>query len=196
MPVSCLLFLLTSCGASPESATPGEPRGCPAGDITVQVNQEAAELAACTSINADLTVGPSFALRDLTGLARLRRVTGAIDLSDNIELAGFYMPRLVAVGGDLVVENNRQVATVSLHRLVEVGGDLIVRDNRGLLRLDLGALRRVGGRLEISGHPALEAVVLDRLERAGELVLEENPAWPAGEAAAIARRLEREPRTR
>jgi hypothetical protein len=47
----------------------------------------------------------------------------------------------------------------------------------------------VGGRLEIGGHPQLDTVVLDRLERAGELAVEDNPAWPADEVDLIRRKL-------
>lgn len=196
LPVACCLlpvpgFLLiaaVACGAA-ESTTAHAPRRCPAGDVTIQVDDEAAALTTCTAIAGDLAVGPSFALRSLGGLARIARVAGELDVANNLELTGVYLPALTAIDGDLVVENNRQVATVSLHRLVEVKGDLTVRDNRELLRLDLGALRRVGGRLEVSGHPQLDAVVLDRLERAGELVLEDNPAWPAEDVERVTRRL-------
>jgi len=181
-------LLLAACGGT-EAPQPSISRPCPAGGATVQVDDESAALKACTSVGGDLAVGPSFALRSLSGLARIERVAGELDVSGNLELTGVYLPALTAIDGDLVVENNRQVATVSLHRLVEVKGDLTVRDNRELLRLDLGALRRVGGRLEVSGHPQLDAVVLDRLERAGELVLEDNPAWPAQDVERLTRRL-------
>ncbi len=180
--------LLLACGAA-ESPTATAPRRCPEGDATVQIDEEAAALAPCTAIAGDLAVGPSFALRSLAPLARIERMAGGLDVSDNVELTGLYLPALTEVDGDLVIENNRQVATVSLHRLVEVKGDLTVRDNRELLRLDLGALRRVGGRLEIGGHPQLDTVVLDRLERAGELAVEDNPAWPADEVDRVRRRL-------
>jgi hypothetical protein len=180
--------LLLACGGA-EAPPRSVSRPCPAGAATVQIDAEATALAPCTTIAGDLAVGPSFALRSLAPLARIERVAGGLDVSDNLELTGVYLPALTEVDGDLVIENNRQVATVSLHRLVEVKGDLTVRDNHELLRLDLGALRRVGGRLEISGHPQLDTVVLDRLERAGELALEDNPAWPADEVGRVTRRL-------
>ena len=186
-PVACFLVIAAAaCGAA-ESAP--APRKCPADDVAVQVDDEAAALAPCKSIAGDLAIGPSFALRSLAPLARIERVAGGLDVSDNLELTGVYLPALTAVGGDLVIESNRQVGTVSLHRLVEVGGNLTVRDNRELLRLDLGALRRVGGRVEIGGHPQLDTVVLDRLERAAGLALEDNPAWPADEVKRVTRRL-------
>jgi hypothetical protein len=191
LPACCLFALVAAaCGAAPPPSQPA-PAACPSGDVAVQVDAEAAVLAACTSVSGRLTVGPSFALRSLAGLDRVVRVTGELDISDNAGLTGVYLPALVVVEGDLVIEDNRQVATVSLHRLVEVRGDLTVRDNPDLVRLDLGALRRVGGRLEVSGHPALDTVVLDRLERAGQLVLEDNPAWPAEDAERVRRQLER-----
>ena len=178
--------LLAACGAAQRA----EGGRCPARDVVVQVDAEAAALGACREMGR-LAIGPSFALRSLAGLERLERA-GAIDVSDNVDLGGLFLPALVAVDRDLVIDDNRQVATVSLHNLVEVGRDLVVRDNRALLRLDLGALRRVGGRLEISGHAALDTVVLDRLESAGELVLDDNPAWPAAEVDAVKRKA-REP---
>jgi hypothetical protein len=181
-------ILVSACGGAPQPEQPAA-LACPRGDVAVQVDAEAAALAPCTTIAGDLAVGPSFALRSLAPLARIERVAGGLDVSDNLEPTGVYLPALTEVDGDLVIENNRQVATVSLHRLVEVKGDLTVRDNHELLRLDLGALRQVGGRLEISGHPQLDTVVLDRLERAGELALEDNPAWPAAEVARVTRRL-------
>jgi len=184
----CSAILASACGGAqqPEQLA---ARACPAGDVAVQVDAEAAALAPCTAFAGDLAVGPSFALRSLAPLARIERVAGGLDVSDNVELTGLYLPALTEVDGDLVIENNRQVATVSLHRLVEVKGDLTVRDNRELLRLDLGALRRVGGRLEIGGHPQLDTGVIDRLERAGELAVEDNPAWPADQVDQVRRRL-------
>lgn len=181
-------LLSAACGGAetPQRTVPG---ACPAGDVAVQVDEEAAALAACTRVGGDLAVGPSFALRSLGGLARIELVAGELDVSNNLELTGVYLPALTAIDGDLVVENNGQVATVSLHRLIEVKGDLTVRDNGELSRLDLGALRRVGGRLEVSGHPQLDAVVLDRLERAGDLVVEDNPGWPAQDVERVRRRL-------
>jgi hypothetical protein len=188
-PASCFLVIAAAaCGAAESPATKLERR-CLAGDATVQIDDEAAALAPCRAIAGGLSVGPSFALRSLAPLAGIERVAGELDVSDNVELTGIYLPALTRVEGDLIIENNRQVATVSLHRLVEVKGDLTVRDNRELLRLDLGALRRVGGRLEVSGHPQLDTVVLDRLERAGELAVEDNPAWPADEVDRVRRRL-------
>jgi hypothetical protein len=188
LPVACCLFAATACGAkqTPERTV---QRDCPAGDLRIQVAADAASLTHCPTV-AKLTVGPSFTLRSLTPLARIEKTRG-LDVSNNLALAGVFLPALVAVDGDLVIDNNTQVATVSLHRLVEVTGDLTVRDNRELVRLDLGALREVGGRLEISGHPALETVVLDRLERAADVVLDGNPAWPPDDAAALARKLGR-----
>jgi len=187
--VACCVLLSAACGAAQQSADTRAPRVCPTGDAVVQVDQEASALADCTRMTGDLAVGPSFALRSLGPLARVERVAGRIDISGNLELGGVFLPALAAVDGDLLIESNRQVTTVSLHRLVEVKGDLVVRDNRELLRLDLSALRRVGGRLEVSGHAALETAALDHLERAGELVLEDNPAWPAEEVDAIERRV-------
>jgi hypothetical protein len=187
LPVSCLLFSCTASGAPPKSEKPVP--ACPTGDVHVQVDDDAAALARCSTLGA-LAVGPSFTLRALTPLAGIERVA-RLDVENNLALAGVFLPALVAVDGDLVIDNNTQVATVSLHRLVEVTGDLTVRDNRELVRLDLGALREVGGRLEISGHPALETVVLDRLERAADVVLDGNPAWPPDDAAALARKLGR-----
>ena len=159
----------------------------------MQVDAEAAALSACREVGR-LDVGPSFALHSLAGLERLERVAGGIDVSGNAELSGLFLPALVAVGGDLVIADNRQVVTVSLHHLIEVGGHVIVRGNRALVRLDLGALRRIGGRLEVSGQPELETVVLDHLESADELVLEDNPAWPAEEVDLVTRKLERRAR--
>jgi hypothetical protein len=159
--------------------------------VVVQVEAEAAALAACRAVRGDVDVGPSFALRSLGDLGGLVRVAGDLEVSDNVDLGGLFLPGLVAVGGDLVIENNRQVSTVSLHRLARVGGDLIVRDNHGLVRLDLGALREVSGRLLISGHRQLDTVVLDRIERAGEIVLEDNPAWHPDEVQSLRRALDR-----
>jgi hypothetical protein len=187
LPVSCLLFSCTASGGTPTSEKPAS--ACPTGDVRVQVGDDTAALARCSTLGA-LAVGPSFTLRALTPLAAIEK-TRSLDVSNNLALTGLFLPALVAVQGDLVIDNNAQVATVSLHRLVEVKGDLTVRDNRELVRLDLGNLRRVGGRLEISGHPALETVVLDRLERAADVVLDANPAWPPDDAAALARKLGR-----
>lgn len=167
---------------------------CPPGDVVVQVDREAAALGACSDVSGDVDVGPSFALRTLGELGRLVRVSGDLDVSDNAELGGVFLPGLVAVGGDLVIENNRQVSTVSLHHLARVGGDLIVRDNVALLRLDLGALREVGGQLVIAGHPAMDTVVLDRLVAAGQIILEENPAWAADEVKSLLDRSSPRPR--
>jgi hypothetical protein len=176
------LSLLVGCGA-PQA---GGPRTCPPGDVAVQVEADAAGLAGCTEVSGALTIGPSFTLDGVSGLDRIARAT-SVDVSDNLELRGLFLPGLVAVGGDLVIENNRQLETASLHHLAEVSGDLVVRDNRALLRLDLGALRRVGGRVVVAGHPLLDSVVLDRLERAGELVIEDDPAWPADEIDRLRR---------
>jgi len=188
----CLLAGAVACGAG--ATTREAARACPAGDVTVQIDAEADALAGCSAVSGDLAVGPSFALHSLIGLARLERVAGRLDISDNLELTGVYLPALLAVDGDLVIDDNRQVRAVSLHHLVEVGGDLVVRDGRELVRLDLGALRRVGGRLEVSGHPALDTVVLDRLERAGQLVVEDDPAWPAEDVERVRRRASASPR--
>jgi hypothetical protein len=185
---TALSLVLAACGAAPPRQAAVR---CPAGDVVVQVDAEAEGLAGCVEVRGSLGVGPSFSLGSLAGLARIARVAGRLDLSDNIELGGVFLPALVAVEGDVVIENNQQIATASLHRLVRVGGDLVVRDNRGLLRLDLGALRGVGGRIEISGHPELDMVALDRLESAGEFVVEDNPSWPADEVDRLRRALER-----
>jgi hypothetical protein len=179
------MVLLAACGAA---RTADRSNECPPGDVVVQVDGEAAALDGCRGVKGRIEVGPSFALRSLAGLARIERAR-AIDVSDNVELTGLFLPALVAVEGDLVIDNNRQVATVSLHHLVEVKGDLVVADNRALVRLDLGALRRVGGRIAIRGHPQLDTVVLDRLESAGELLLEDNPAWPEDEVESVRRRV-------
>jgi hypothetical protein len=185
----------SGCGAA-HPAGDAPPRACPAGDVTVQVDGEAAALAGCDEVRGDLAVGPSFALRTLVDLARLERVRGRLDVSDNVLVSGLFLPGLVAVGGDLVIEDNRELTTASLHRLVEVSGDLIVRGNRALERLDLGALRRVGGRLEIAWHPLLDTVVLDRLERARELRVDGVPSWSAEEVERVRRALERHRRAR
>ena len=182
------LALLAACAANPPPADLQRPR-CPDGDVAIQVDADADSLAGCADLYGPLNVGPSFALRSLRGLARLRRVGGGFDVSDNADLSGLFMPALLSIGGDLVIENNRQIATASLHRVAEVTGDLIVRDNRALWRLDLGSLRRVGGRLVIAGHPELEMVALDRLQHAGGLVIEDNPAWPADDIDRLRRRV-------
>ncbi|HTE52215.1 MAG TPA: hypothetical protein VK698_15280 [Kofleriaceae bacterium] len=180
-----------SAGESSAGSGSSDParRACPAGDALVQVDAEAAALSGCAAVNGDLVVGPSFTLDSAAGLADIARVTGTVDVSDNIELGGVFLPGLVSVGGDVVIENNRQLETASLHHLVEVGGDLTVRDNLSLLRLDLGALRRVGGAIRITGHPVLEAVALDALTRAGRIVVEDDAAWPAEEVDALERRV-------
>jgi hypothetical protein len=177
------LCVLVACGA-PQA---GGPPACPPG-ATVNVDADAAALSSCTEL-AELAIGPSFTLRTLGGLAGIARVSRGLDVSDNIELGGLFLPGLRSVGGDVIIENNRQIETASLHHLAEVSGDLVVRGNRALLRLDLGALRRVSGRLVIADQPLLEAVALDRLESAGELVIEECPAWPAEEIDRLRRAL-------
>jgi hypothetical protein len=175
--------VLVGCGA-PQA---GGPPACPPA-AEVQVDADAAGLVGCTELG-ELTIGPSFTLRTLGGLAGIGRVSRGLDVSGNVQLGGLFLPGLRWVGGDVVIENNRQIETASLHHLAEVSGDLVVRGNRALLRLDLGALRRVGGRLIIADHPLLEAVALDRLESAGELVIEECPAWPAEEIDRLRRAL-------
>lgn len=184
--------LLFACGSS-ERARPVLPAtpACPAGDVVVRVDEEAAALARCRTIAGDLVIGPSFALGSLGGLARIEQVTGALDISSNAALAGVFLPGLRRVGGGVTVESNLSAETVSLHHLVEVGGDLVVRGNRGLARLDLGALARVGGRVEIADHPVLESVSLDALAGAGDLAIDGNPAWSAAEIAALRTRLRR-----
>ena len=152
----------SGCGGAPPPESPAAPP-CPTGDAVVQVEAEAAALAPCAEVRGDLTVGPSFTLASATGLGDVRRVRGALDVSDNLALGGLYLGGLVSVDGDLILENNRALATASLHRLVSVGGNLVVRGNRALERLNLAALRRVGGRVQISGHPVLEVVELGAL---------------------------------
>ena len=186
---AAIALCLGACGGAPPPGDESAPRACPAGDAIVQVEAEAAALAGCAALRRDLTVGPSFTLASATGLGEVRRVGGTLDVSDNLSLGGLYLGRLVSVDGDVVIENNRALATASLHRLTEVRGDLIVRGNRALERLDLAALHRVGGRLHIAGQPALEAVELGALQSAGSIEIEDVPAWPAEEIAALKRRV-------
>lgn len=185
------LAVLAACGASekPERA-PAAPT-CPAGDVVVRVDEEAAALAGCTAITGDLVVGPSFALGSLAPLARIERIAGSLEISSNAALAGVFLPGLRRVGGSVTVESNLSVETVSLHHLVDVGGDLTVRGNRGLMRLDLGALKEVHGRLEVSDHPALDSVSFDALAITGELAIDGNPAWSEADIAALRSRLAR-----
>lgn len=189
---AALLCLLAACGAGEKAGpAPAPAPRCPAGDVVVRVEEDAAALAGCTAIEGDLLVGPSFALGSIAALGRIERVTGSLEISSNAALTGVFMAGLRSVTGNVTVESNLSAETVSLHHLVEVGGDLVVRDNRGLVRLDLGALTRVGGRLEVSDHPVLDSVSLDAIASAGEVAIDGNPAWAAAEIAALRTRVAR-----
>ena len=183
-----LAALAAACGAS-EKPPPRPRPACPAGDVIVHVDEEAAALAGCKRIAGDLVVGPSFAMSSLAALDSIEEVTGSFEVSSNEALGGVYMGGLRTVGGSVTVDSNLSAETVSLHHLIEVGGDLVVRDNRSLLRLDLSALRRVGGRFEVSDHPLLDSVSLDALASAGEVAIDGNPAWSAEQIAALRSRL-------
>jgi hypothetical protein len=187
-----MVAFLVGCGASkkPPDHRAAPPR-CPAGDALVRVDEEAAALAGCTAVAGDLVIGPSFALTSVAPLARIEEVAGSLEIASNAALAGVFLPGLRRVGGGVTIESNLQAETVSLHHLVEVGGDLVVRGNRGLVRLDLGALAAVRGRVEVTDHPVLDSVSLDALASAGDLAIDGNPAWSAGEIAALRTRLGR-----
>jgi hypothetical protein len=181
-----LALALAACAGS---ARPSPRPACPAGDVAIQTDEEAAALSGCAEVRGDLVIGPSISLIALTGLDRVARVAGRLDVSQNLQLGGLFLPALRRVGGDVVIDQNGQLVTASLHRLEVVGGDVVVRDNRALVRLDLGQLERAAGRIEVSGHPALDAVVLDSLTAAGAVVLEDNPAWPDDERQAVEQRV-------
>jgi hypothetical protein len=182
---------LSACGGS--SAAPAAPAGpsCPQGNAGVEIDEDARAMAGCRVVPGDLAIGPSLLLDSLAPLGELERVEGSLEVSGNVALGGLFLPELRRVGGAVSLDSNGAAMTISLHRLEEIGGDLRVTDHRSLERLDLGSLRRIGGRLEVSGNRSLDTVVLDRLSAAGELALEDNPAWPDEEVVALRRRLGR-----
>jgi hypothetical protein len=159
--------------------------------VRVEVKEDAGGMAGCRVVPGDVAIGPSLLLDSLAPLGELDRVGGSLEVSGNVALGGVFLPALRRVGGEVSLDNNAAVMTISLHRLEEIGGDLRVTDNRSLERLDLGSLRRIGGRLEVSGNRSLDTVVLDRLSSAGDLAIEDNPAWPEEEAQVLRRRLGR-----
>jgi hypothetical protein len=190
-----VVFLFAACGGQgvPEQPAPGRPAApdCPAGDVVVRVDEEAAALAGCAAITGDLVIGPSFALSSVTALERIEEVGGSLEIASNAALAGVFLPGLRRVAGSVTIESNLQAETVSLHHLIDVGGDLVVEGNRSLVRLDLSALATVRGRLQVSDHPVLDSVSLDALASAGDLAIEGNPGLPAADIAALRTRLAR-----
>jgi hypothetical protein len=63
-----------------------------------------------------------------------------------------------------------------LRALTAVTGDLVIGPTVGVELVSLGALRRVDGELRVVGNGLLQGVYLPRLERAGRIAIDGNPA--------------------
>lgn len=120
--------------------------------------QTATAFRSLTEVQGSLEIGPSYQLRNLSGLSSLQRVNGDLLVVNTQSLSGVFFPQLREVGGGLTIRGNLSLQTASLHGLWGVGSDIKVDLNHELERLDLSALTEVGGQSVIHGRK-LQSIV-------------------------------------
>src|SRR6185437_10160777 len=77
-----------------------------------------APLAHLQEIRGDLIVGPTVGLEEV-GLNGLERIGGAVRVTDNAGMHGFYLPRLLDVGR-VVIDANPGLRAVALPRVAQI----------------------------------------------------------------------------
>lgn len=179
VPVPLLLFVV-GCSGSPSASAPSAPSppaaSCPVTPVRVHAQRELdalrgcaelaglelrgavpfdlAPLASLASIDGDLAVRSTFALGSLR-LPALARVTGAVTLVSNLDMAGVYLPAL-ASAGSITITDAPPLIQIMLPALARVDGDLTLARLPSLELVDLSALPAVGGRLSVEGATRIE----------------------------------------
>lgn len=134
-------------------------------------------------IDGDLVVGPTVGQEEV-GLNRVRVVTGAVRVSRNPSMRGFFLPRLERAGR-VFIEENGALATIALPRLATVGGAVVISDNKLLELVSAGELANVGHELVVIDSPKLALLELGKLISAEAVRIERDPKLPPEVATEI-----------
>ncbi|MEI9942018.1 MAG: hypothetical protein WDO69_32800 [Pseudomonadota bacterium] len=155
----------------PPTASAATPIACPGG--TVRSAADAAKYAACDSVVGDLSIRGSD-LTHLAPLARLRSVSGTLEISDNPRLDDLSgLERLSSVGG-LEISNNRALDGILALRQLESAGTVSIRDNAGLDTLQgLEGLATLQS-LSIEHNGIYNTAGLENLHTVGSVVVNRN----------------------
>jgi hypothetical protein len=137
-------------------------------------------------IDGDLVIGPTVAV-DIVEMRKLVRIGGRLRISGNSSLTGVFLPRLRAAGR-VEIEYNAGLSTVSMPALTEVGQRVAVTNNPDLEALSMNALERAG-ELVLSSLPKLGVLQLDGLRSVGAWGVSELPALAAEEFADLRERV-------
>ena len=134
-------------------------------------------------ITGDLVIGPTVGIEE-AGLNGLMHVGGAVRVSKNPSLRGFFLPRLEDAGR-IAIDNNVTLTTIALPRIATVYGSIVLADNRGLELVSIPELVTVGHELVIMDSPKLSLVQANRLNAAEAVRIEGDPKLPAALVAEI-----------
>jgi len=177
---------------------------------TIRTAADAARFGQCDEVNGDLRVAAT-SLDDLSSLARLQRVSGKLEISQNTELGDLSGLTSLAQVGELAVHDNPELTDLSgldslrSARHVVVSGNPSLKSLRGLeglTRVDVlviehnGLYRATGlsgltdvGQLMVIGNPKLNSLEgLSSLTHARSVQITNNPRLCArGMLPALAR---------
>lgn len=115
-------------------------------------------LGCVEEVGDTLTIFGNPELTNVEGLAALRRVGGALILTENTALPELDTARdLTEVGNSVIIQDNSAMTGISgLTSLATIDGAINIRSNDVLQHIDgLRGLRRVGGQLAITQNPSL-----------------------------------------
>ncbi|HEY0250371.1 MAG TPA: hypothetical protein VGC41_02550, partial [Kofleriaceae bacterium] len=127
-------------------------------------------------IDGDLVVGPTVGQEEVS-LNRVTKITGAVRVSRNPSMRGFFLPRLVETNR-VFIEENGALATIALPRIATVHGAIVISDNHGLELVSMGELANVGHELVVIDSPKLTLLEVGRLVSAEAVRIERNPKLP------------------
>ncbi|MFT3700450.1 MAG: hypothetical protein QM831_45320 [Kofleriaceae bacterium] len=134
-------------------------------------------------IEGDLVVGPTVGQEEV-GLNRVRVITGAVRVSHNPSMRGFFLPRLEEAGR-VFIEENGALATIALPRLGTVHGAVVISDNKLLELVSAGELANVGHELVVIDSPKLALLEVGKLISAEAVRIERDPKLPPEITAEI-----------